>query len=166
MIFYGLVHTQASFSTIEIIRRGENKIKHIPCFLAKIILLSNTIQTSESQKGSNPARGHTLWHTSFPILINIIPVQVYEGSQVMEHLSPDRVSGPTLGLLISLYALTSGSAHFAAQASSIRSRQGRIFCKENQIKSLKNKLLLSLHYFVYLQSIHYSSMLKGLPGDR
>ena len=52
-------------------------------------------------------------------------VKVYEGSQVMEHLSPETVSGPALGLLISLYALTSGSAHFAARASSIGNRQGQ-----------------------------------------
>ena len=57
-----------------------------------------------------------IWGNKF----NYCCLKVYEGAQLMEHM--DTVSGPALGLIISLYALISGSAHFAARASSLALR--------------------------------------------
>ena len=35
----------------------------------------------------------------------------------MDKLHPDNIAGPTLGLIISVYAVTSGSAYFASKTS-------------------------------------------------
>ena len=59
--------------------------------------------------------------------------QVYEVYQLMDQLHADNVAGPTLGFLISVYAVTSGSAFFAVQTSSVQNRAARTRVVSNKI---------------------------------
>ena len=59
--------------------------------------------------------------------------QVYEAYQLMDQLHADNVAAPTLGFLISVYAVTSGSAFFAVQTSSVQNRAARTRVISNKI---------------------------------
>ena len=88
---------------------------------------------------------------------------MYEGFYLFDHLHPDYIAGPILGFLISLYAVTSGSAYFAVKSSLVRGLTSRIlFCSINIFFGLTmSATMVSVFVFDQFSDLFYFPVLFG-----